>query len=345
MKRVTMLLMSQAMLQALKKNTKLAFFTVAMLFMAPSYVSAQTSSQWVASAPRYFGWNFDWDDNIMFMPTKIVVFEKGTGIEKEVSTADFALMRDKVGKEGTAWANYEYRYEPQDTGSFRYFRKGANGENYFLQDIKLAVETMSPDVWKGPSWDAFVAALSDPKSAAWTSIITARGHPPEHILEALEYLKTKGYFKYVPRLSMLKGVGGADNPSAQKVVEMRKMIAEIKAAAGPLEVKWGFSDDDFKNYSAARDLLSADVKEGKHEGVKIFLFFTGHNHPTETPKIEVINPDGSLRLARPDEVMEGITHLSRQVPLNLYKKNALLFKPYNECDGAYYSLAILRGAH
>src|SRR5688572_7084977 len=46
------------------------------------------------------GWNFDWDDNIFFMPTKIRLYHKETGEDVGVSTADFALIREEIGKPG-----------------------------------------------------------------------------------------------------------------------------------------------------------------------------------------------------------------------------------------------------
>ena len=45
--------------------------------------------------------NYDWDDNIIFMPTRIVFFSKKTNLpqEIEVSTELFAHVRSKVGTE------------------------------------------------------------------------------------------------------------------------------------------------------------------------------------------------------------------------------------------------------
>src|SRR3989344_4685643 len=51
-------------------------------------------------------WNFDLDDNVFNMPTKIILFEKDTKKEKAVSTSEFARIREKIGKEGP-WQNYE----------------------------------------------------------------------------------------------------------------------------------------------------------------------------------------------------------------------------------------------
>src|SRR5687767_7292172 len=118
-----------------------------------------------ALAAPVSAWNFDWDDNIFFMPTRIYVFEKGTGKERAVSTTDFAILRENLG-------NYEIKDDPE-TGSFREFRDRP-GRNLFLEHVKHAVETQDPKVWQGPVFQAFQTALSDPNTAKWTTIITAR---------------------------------------------------------------------------------------------------------------------------------------------------------------------------
>src|SRR4051812_5783435 len=98
---------------------------VLLFLMLSSPLHAEPRSQVLA-------WNFDWDDNIAFMPTKIVLFDKQTGTELEISTGEFADVRNEVGKSGK-YAGYETRDNPV-TGSFKYFRDGTS-QNYFLQDI------------------------------------------------------------------------------------------------------------------------------------------------------------------------------------------------------------------
>ena len=57
------------------------------------------------------------------------------------------------------------------------------------------------------------------------------------------------------------------------------------------------SDDDYGNYAKAVEALSAEVAAGRWPDVKITVLFTGKNHPTEEPRVEIITPDGSTRLA------------------------------------------------
>ena len=42
----------------------------------------------------------DWDDNIIKMPTKIVLIHKETQKEKHISTKDYAKERSNIGKSG-----------------------------------------------------------------------------------------------------------------------------------------------------------------------------------------------------------------------------------------------------
>ena len=46
---------------------------------------------------------FDWDDNIMIMPTQIILIDKN-GEEVGMSTEDFAEHRHQIGKE-----DFEYK--------------------------------------------------------------------------------------------------------------------------------------------------------------------------------------------------------------------------------------------
>lgn len=119
---------------------------------------------------------FDWDDNILHMPTKILM-DKKVGEEwepVEVSTAQFAEVRND--KE-----NYRLRND-NPTEAFSEFRDtGSRGSEAFLEDTKKAISSKS----FAPSWDAFIKCLSE---GSIFSIITARGHEPESIRTGVEYI-------------------------------------------------------------------------------------------------------------------------------------------------------------
>lgn len=268
--------------------------------------------------------NFDWDDNIAYMPTKITLYRK-TGAHgalpetRGVSTDDFALIRDKIGHPGE-WENYELRRTATEN-SFLFFGPagdGAGGRNYFLEDLKSAVLSGKPG-WKGPAWDAMVFALSNEETARNFGVITARSHLPDEMLEAFAWLRSIGYIRYLPALENLHAVGGTANPSAEKA---RIMIAELeelatipvgkkwKAVDGPDPVKrgqyhvWTFSDDDWGNFAKARDAIGEEMRKGKFGNTKVMLFFTGVNHPTESPHGIVLLPNGEPRPLTATEEVE-----------------------------------------
>lgn len=121
-------------------------------------------------------YSFDWDDNILHMPTTILMDKKfGNDWQPvEVSTSEFAVVRnDKV--------NYRLRND-NPVEAFSGFRDtGPKGKDAFLQDVKKALSNSET----GPSWNKFMTCL---KEGAIFSIITARGHEPETIRGSVEYI-------------------------------------------------------------------------------------------------------------------------------------------------------------
>lgn len=280
-------------------------------------------SAFAEPTPSILGWNFDWDDNIMFMSTKIVLYKKGTDEEKPVSTGEYAEVRQKLGQAGTEWADYEVRRE--EGKSFRYF-SDARGKNYFLDDV---LETMKkdPSQWRGPSWDAFVEACSRPETAKYVTIITAREHSPTKIRAALKKMQEMGLIKYVPPEKGIIPVGNAKfgassaDPSARKTFFMKQFLDDIqkKIPRGKVEVVtpegnataklhlWGFSDDDYGNFSrAVKDLgeaIKADPKRWSR--IKITLFYTGTKKPDVKPHGVVLDHNGDPRPIQVNELGEA----------------------------------------
>lgn len=225
---------------------------------------------------------FDWDDNIVHMPTKIMV-KSEDGDEVGMSTDDFAEHRHHLGKEP-----FEYKGETivgfaEDP--FRNFRTA--GDKDFLIDAMRAKE--------GPAFDDFREAINN---GSVFSIITARGHNPNTLKQAVynyiindyngiskdELIKNlKKYRTFVDENEMsdeeliktylelnkyhpvsFGDEGGAVNPEEAKVQAMEDFVSYIKGLAAvlnkraylkndvnnnfiPSEPSIGFSDDDPKN--------------------------------------------------------------------------------------------------
>ena len=218
---------------------------------------------------RYYA--FDWDDNLLFMPTEIYFNIVGTTTEVGVSTRKFAEIRELIGKPG------EYEKYQFTEGSFRDFR--VEGNRQFLKDVSAG-----PRVAK--AWPDFVEAIN---TASVFAIITARGHSPETLKKAVKilidmnyegidkdkiknslahYAKLKGknkantinkYLNMCRFYPVSHGVtDGAANPEQLKVSAMnnfRNYVNDLNQKLGinaAPTVKLGFSDDDRKNFELMR---------------------------------------------------------------------------------------------
>jgi hypothetical protein len=281
-------------------------------------------------ATPLLGWNFDWDDNIMFMKTPIVLFKKGTKEEKLVSTGEFAEVRQNLGVAGSEWADYETR--GGDGESFRYFAD-SRGKNHFLDDVLDAMK-QDPEKWQGPSWKAFVEACSRQETARQVTIITARGHSPAKMYAALKKLREMGILKFLPPQKNLilvgnpKFGGNSADPSARKAFYMKQFLDAIqkKPVLGDFEVVdsdgtgkrlqhlWGFSDDDYGNFEKAVKELGAAIKEkpGRWSNIKITLFYTGTKKEGVKPHAVVLDSKGEPRRLLPAEIGEAARILGKK---------------------------------
>jgi hypothetical protein len=235
---------------------------------------------------------FDWDDNIMNMPTKIILKTK-SGDEVGMSTDDFAHFRTKIGNE-------EFKYESEiivgfGENPFRNF--GVNGDKKFIIDSMVAPV--------GPAWPDFVEAINNGSIFA---IITARGHTPSVLREACyniilsnrdgisftelirnleKYRDMAGYQGSQDKIEILNeyldlcrfypvtyGEGSATNPEEGKIKAMKEFISYIKQISSEIgkkaflkndvsnnfipEPTIGFSDDDIRNVESMKKHFEKD---------------------------------------------------------------------------------------
>lgn len=221
---------------------------------------------------------FDWDDNLMYMPTKIYLKDED-GNSVGMSTEDFAEYRSEVGKE-------PFEYEGHtivgfDDDAFRDFK--VTGDKKFLVDAMKAPT--------GPAWGDFVEAVNNGSIFA---IVTARGHTPsvlkngvynlikknKHGINEKELVKNLRKYREIADedemtddelirtyLEMCKwhpvtfGEGSAANPEELKVSAMKQFMEYVRNLSQRLQEKAymknkisnyftpyiGFSDDDLKN--------------------------------------------------------------------------------------------------
>ena len=118
---------------------------------------------------------FDWDDNILHMPTKIQMDRLSEGIWRPVavSPSEFAIVR----------TDSEYRIRDNDPmKAFIEFKDfGPRGDNSFVEDTKYAIDNQK----YGPSWNTFIKCLIEGSIFA---IITARGHEYDTLRKGVEYI-------------------------------------------------------------------------------------------------------------------------------------------------------------
>ena len=242
---------------------------------------------------------FDWDDNIVEMPTKIVV-QTEDGEEVGMSTEDFADYRTMIGQEPFDYNGKTIVGYAEDP--YRNFT--VKGDSQFIVDSMLAKP--------GPSWNDFVEAIN---GGSIFSIITARGHTPSVLRdgvynmimtnhngiskdELVSNLKkyrdivgdeemtdeqmVEAYLDLLRFHPVTYGEGSASNPEEGKIKALREFISYVREMASRLNKQAffkndiknnfipqiGFSDDDPRNIDSIKSFLD---KEYKDKPVKTYL--------------------------------------------------------------------------
>lgn len=124
---------------------------------------------------------FDWDDNILHMPTQIYLEQKtDSGWEPfPVSTSHFASIRRDT-------ENYRPIHGSWDQAFADFYDIGLRGDQAFLEDTQAALQPIIEGRRDGgPSFNRFRKALVEGRLFA---IITARAHASRSIRAAVEYL-------------------------------------------------------------------------------------------------------------------------------------------------------------
>ena len=233
------------------------------------------------SVMKYYA--FDWDDNLMFMPTKIFL-KDDKGNDVGMSTEDFADYRTEIGNKPFNYKGHTIISFNEDP--FKDFR--VDGDQKFIKDSMTAPT--------GPAWSDFVEAINN---GSIFSIITARGHTPSTIKESVYNLikgnknginsneLVKNLLKYreladEDKLSKDKlirsyldlcrfypvsfGTNSESNPEKGKIIAMEDFIRYVKQVSHYLQKKAfmknkisnyftpfiGFSDDDVRNVESMK---------------------------------------------------------------------------------------------
>ncbi|MGN0852243.1 MAG: hypothetical protein ACI4Q3_02575 [Kiritimatiellia bacterium] len=124
---------------------------------------------------------FDWDDNILHMPTRIHLEKRqadGTWAPVSVSTSTFALVRSDE-------ENYRMPREGGRDAAFRDFQDPSDARQNdlsFIRDTRAALAKIKAGQSPAPSFETLRKTLREGRIFA---IVTARGHAPRTIREAV----------------------------------------------------------------------------------------------------------------------------------------------------------------
>ncbi len=148
--------------------------------------------------PRLKYYMFDWDDNILHMPTLIHLERKTDEGWKphSVSTAEFAGIRRDT-------ENYRPREGDWDKAFIDFYDSGVRGDQAFLEDTRRALRPIVQKEAEGaPSFQRFKKALME---GSLFAIITARAHSAKSIRRGVEYF-IDSVFTDEERLQMVKNL-------------------------------------------------------------------------------------------------------------------------------------------
>ncbi len=214
---------------------------------------------------------FDFDDNIAFLTTPLILFHKNTGRELSISSAEYAQEHAHIGKAGV-FKDYLIDYD-DSKGTFRCFRDHHEDqlielgykEQVFIQDIAHALGF--PDLqWKGPSWSCFYHATFNQRPI---SVITARGHQPETICKGIDQFVKFNYLTQSPLYLSVFPVSHIPTRLELGDKDLTLSVAELKQKAIRASVlkafseygynphhRFGMSDDDPKNIQLIRQEMT-----------------------------------------------------------------------------------------
>lgn len=230
---------------------------------------------------------FDIDDNLLYLPTRIYLWNAETKAEMPVSSRMFANIQGELGRPGRwqAWAI--------GPGTFRDFRDRAGlapSAQSFVVDVLAAVD--SGATWQGRSWPLLVHASKHQRPIA---MITARGHAPETIEAAIDALVARGLLAGKPPIlgifsvtneQVLARLGVTDPsmtvPSVKKIAIKRAVQVALERYGATPPHRFGMSDDDPNNVVLAISAMR-DCKQ-EHPDKRFFVINTNDD---EFVKLEV----------------------------------------------------------
>ena len=238
-------------------------------------------------------YSFDWDDNILMMPTRIHLDYSVNGlawVPVSVSTEEFRSIRHKLGT--------EFRFLNDNEGeAFKDFKE----YDAFISDTKEALDSRS----YGPSFNKFKEALI---SGSDFSIITARSNPPRAIKDGIKLIIRKS-FSYDEQEELKNNLNGVTideylnlqdyhpvsskefankfgletsgtNPEEGKKIAFEDFVDRVVDTVSSYQdndefegISIGFSDDDISNVEVVEKLIEEKLKQ-KYPDINFLVYDT-----------------------------------------------------------------------
>lgn len=234
---------------------------------------------------------FDFDDNIAFLSTPLILFHKNNRQEVSLSSGEFAQQHAHIGHSGP-YKDYEVDFDDRQ-GTFRNFRdkhpeeieKLSHKTQVFVQDVAEALGF--PDFqWKGPSWECFYHATFNQRPV---SLITARGHHPETIKQGIQLFVQNKLLPLEPNYLSIFPVSHKATREALGDHQLSRSPAELKQNAIRASVekalktygqsqhhRFGMSDDDPKNIQLIYEEMLR--LKNQYPEMSFFLIETQHGN-------------------------------------------------------------------
>ena len=230
---------------------------------------------------------FDVDDNLLFLSTKLYLWNGETKSERPISSGEFAAVEGQLGRPGDmqAWAT-----RPETFRDCQDLAGVSADQQTFVLDVTSAVEGSTK--WQGPSWPLLVHAAEKQRPIA---IISARGHAPPTIEAGLKKLVELGQLAAVPPIlgiytvanpGVLQALGVTDTamtiPSRKRLAIKNGVETALERYGSKPPHRFGMSDDDPRNVVLAISAMR-DCKQTYPDK----RFFVINTNGTERVKLEI----------------------------------------------------------
>ncbi len=251
---------------------------------------------------------FDIDDNLLFLPTSIYLWNAEKQVEKPVSSGAFAAIQNALGRPGQwqAWA-----VGPRTFRDFRDDDSKPHEQQQFIVDLVAAID--GPGRWQGPSWSLLVHAAANQRP---TAMVTARGHAPETIRAGLQVLINRGLLPAMPPILGIYTVTNLKVQAELGVVDPAMTVPSIKKLAIKTAVaeclqrygaeqphRFGMSDDDPNNVVLAISAMR-DCKTN-HPTKRFFVINSNHE---EFVKLEIFPIAHPATVVGEPRILSDVAH-------------------------------------